>query len=170
MTTSSSVKTFPRVVLQARTAEDLMTTSPVSIAADASVKEAAAFLTDKAFGAAPVIDEAGRPIGVVSQSDLVIHDRERLEYVVAGVEQHARSDGLETQDLPTGFGVVDVDRTQVRDVMTPVIYSVGPDTPAHKVIEDMLGHRVHRLFVVGADGVLVGVISTVDIVRRLRVE
>jgi len=36
------------------------------------------------------------------------------------------------------------------------------------VIEDMLGLRVHQLFVVDQDQVLVGVISTLDVLRHLR--
>src|SRR5262245_45057673 len=70
-----------RLTFGAETAADLMTPNPVSIAADATVKEAAAFLADKGFSAAPVIDRAGRPVGVLSQSDLVVHQREKAEYV-----------------------------------------------------------------------------------------
>ena len=51
--------------------------------------------------------------------------------------------------------------------MTPVVFSVRPETPARQVIEEMLHLRVHRLFVIDADGVLVGVIATSDILRHL---
>jgi CBS domain-containing protein len=147
-----------------------MTPNPVSIGADATVKEAAAFFVEKGFSAAPVIDEAGRPIGVVSQSDIVVHDREKVEYVSANPDYYERADlsRRSPNALPAGFEVVDADRTQVRDIMIPVVFSVAPETPAHKVIEDMLGQKVHRLFVVGGDGVLVGIISTVDMLRHLR--
>jgi CBS domain-containing protein len=159
----------PRLVLDAASARDLMTPNPMSIAAEATVKEAATFLTDKGFSAAPVIDEAGRPIGVLSQSDIVIHDRENVEYVSAGHDYYARSElsRRSAKALPTGFEVVDVDRTQARDIMTPIVFSVTPGTPAYKVIEEMLAHKIHRLFVVGTDGVLVGIISTVDVLRHL---
>jgi CBS domain-containing protein len=149
-----------------------MMPNPVSIAAGATVKEATAFLGDKGFSAAPVIDEAGRPVGVLSQSDIVVHDREKVEYVPAKPEYYERDDlsRRSAKALPSGFEVVDVDRTQVRDIMTPVVFSVAPETAAHKVIEDMLAQKVHRLFVVGADGVLVGIISTIDVLRHLRPE
>jgi CBS domain-containing protein len=166
------VESTPRVVLDAATAADLMVPNPVSIAAGASVKEAAAFLADKGFSAAPVIDGAGRPVGVLSQSDIVVREREKVEYVSAKSDYHDRADL--SRRLPkaqqTGFEVVDVDRTQVRDIMTPVVFSVTPETSAHKVIQDMLGQKVHRLFVVSDDGVLVGIISTVDVLRHLRLE
>ena len=46
--------------------------------------------------------------------------------------------------------------------------AVGPETPASKVIEDILAHKVHLPFVVGTDGVWVGTIRTVDVLRHLR--
>ena len=64
-------QTFPAMMLDARTAEDLMTSNPVSIRASATLSEAVTFLTDRGFSAAPVIDEAGRPLGVISRTDLL---------------------------------------------------------------------------------------------------
>jgi CBS domain-containing protein len=168
MKNPASVESTPRVVLDAATAADLMAPNPVSIAAGATVKEAASFLTDKGFSAAPVIDEAGRPVGVLSESDIVVHDRESGPYVSGKPEYYAKADLSPPKII--WRDVVNGDPTQVRDIMTPVVFSVSPDTPAYKVIEDMLGHKVHRLFVVGSDGVLIGTISTVDVLRHLRLE
>jgi CBS domain-containing protein len=152
--------------LHAETAADLMAANPISVRADANVREALTLLTDKGFSAAPVIDEAGRPVGVLSRSDLLVHEREYTHHVSRSpsffYEEETRG------KLPEGFHEEDVDPTSVRDVMTPAIFSVAPDTPAAKVVQDMVGLRVHRLFVVDADGTLVGVISTMDILRHLR--
>ena len=159
----------PRLVLNAKTAADLMTPNPHSIRADATVKEAIAFLTDKGFSAAPVIDEAGRPIGVLSRFDILVHDREKVEYVPVVPEYYERTD-LTTragESLRSGFQVENVDRTCVRDIMTPVVFSVTLEAPVHRVVEEMLALKVHRLFVVDRDGILVGVISALDVVRHL---
>lgn len=151
-------------------AADLMTPNPVSIRGDASVVEATALLTDRAFSGAPVIDEAGRPIGVVSRSDLLTHDRERFEYLsgnpVGYYESEVEFHGKKTH-MPEGFEVVDVDRTRVAEIMTPVVFSVRPDTPLPKVIKELTSLRVHRLFVVDEAGILVGVISALDVLTRL---
>jgi CBS domain-containing protein len=148
-----------------------MTANPLSIAADTTVREAATFLTEKGFSAAPVIDEAGRPVGVLSQSDLIIHDRENLKILSTTPPYYARTDLSQrsAKELPTDI-VVDVDCTPVRDIMTPVIFSVAPESAAFKVIEDMLAHKIHRLFVVDGSGILLGVISTVDVLRHLHLE
>ena len=35
---------------------------------------------DRGFSAAPVIDAAGRPVGVLSRTDLLVHEREQTHH------------------------------------------------------------------------------------------
>src|SRR5262249_49001743 len=63
-----------RMILEATTAKDLMWPDPVSIDESATIREGVAFLVDKGFSAAPVIDRAGRPVGVLSRADVLVHD------------------------------------------------------------------------------------------------
>lgn len=160
---------FPRLTLHARTAADLMTPNPVSLAEDATLREALGLLTDRGFKAAPVIDDAGRPVGVLSSTDLLIHDRERVEHLRAAPEFYHRADlTLDSGErLGEGFEIESVDGTRVRDLMTPAVFSVAPDVAAAHVIEEMVALKVHRLFVVDDTGVLVGVISALDVLRGL---
>jgi CBS domain-containing protein len=136
------------LVLRAERAAELMTSNPVSIRAAANVREAIELLTDRGFGAAPVIDEAGRPVGVLSRSDLLVHDREAVHFVQPGKEEQA-------------------DRTRVSDIMTPVVFTVTPDSPVYQVVAQMVKLKVHQLFVVDDGGALVGVISALDVLRHL---
>src|SRR2546425_800513 len=57
------VQTLPRLALSAETARDLMSEAPVSIRADASLRDAIVLLADKGYSAAPVINQAGHPVG-----------------------------------------------------------------------------------------------------------
>jgi CBS domain-containing protein len=153
--------------LHAATAADLMMPNPISIEASASLREAVAVLIDRGISGAPVIDEAGRPIGVLSRSDILVHDRakkpgnaefyDRADLILPAGERQSGTSPLEAS----------VDRATVRDVMTPAIFAVAPDTPAAEVVREMTALKVHRLFVVDAGGVLVGVISALDILRHL---
>lgn len=153
-------------LLNQLTAANLMTPNPVSIRGEASVGEAAALFTDKAFSGATVIDKSGRPIGVLSSSDLLVHDREKFRTVRAPVDYAGTlPSGTELED--SGYQVVDVDRTTVSSVMTPVVFSVTPESSARRVMSDMVSLHVHRLFVVDNSGVLVGVISALDVVKGL---
>jgi CBS domain-containing protein len=145
-----------------------MTPNPISLCAEATVQEAVALLTDHGFSAAPVIDEAGRAVGVISRADIVVHDRESgcQARVPDYYEREYPADSLE-EVCPPGFHVERPDRTLVRDMMTPAVFSVPPEAPARRVVEDMVALKVHRLFVVGTDGVLTGVISALDVLKRL---
>src|SRR5436190_21028875 len=105
------------------TAADLMTPSPVSIRDSAPLEEAIAFLTDTGYSAAPVIDEAGRPVGVISRADVVAYDRERL-ILPEAAPYYFESDG-EIAAAVSGE-LADV---RVADVMTPAVFAVAPDTP-----------------------------------------
>lgn len=159
----------PRLALLADTAAGLMTPNPVSIRSTATVREAVDLLLDRNVHAAPVIDEAGRPVGVISQTDVLIHDRATSEdhKVVPDYFQHGELT-LHSGEKLRGFEVVDVDGTTVADIMTPAVFSVPENLPAERVVEDMLQLRVHRLFVVDRAGCLVGVVSAGDVLRALR--
>jgi CBS domain-containing protein len=160
------------LMLCANTAADLMTPDPLSIRADATVREAVAFLTDKGFSAAPVIDKAGRPVGVLSRADIIVYDREKVEYLEPVPEYYEKGTLVTPagESLADGFEVEKADRVQVRDIMTPAVFSVTPQTSVRKVVADMLDLKVHRLFVVGSDGILIGVISALDVLHHLRAE
>lgn len=165
----NAVKNKPRAnEFLNRRASELMTAEVVSIAETASIREALGLLIDRAFSGAPVVNDAGRPVGVLSQSDLLIHDRNAVRFARRVPEYYSSADLSAAIGEPSsGFAVETVDRTTVRDVMTPIVFSVRPDAPARDVIEEMLRLRVHRLFVIDHDGVLVGVISMSDVMKHL---
>src|SRR5438270_1368925 len=94
-------------------ARDLMTPNPVSIRGGATVPEVLAFLTDTGFSAAPVIDEAGRPVGVVSRTDVVVYERATA--------------------APPAESAATV---RAADLMTPMVSSVAPGTPAREVARE----------------------------------
>jgi len=147
-------------------AEDLMSDNPISVRDDASVQEAIALMTDRGFSAAPVIDDSGRAVGVVTVTDILIHDREYVRYLkIADVTVPA--DLSEYSSMPDDMGIEVVDRTAVSEIMTPTVFTVRPQTKTVEVVEMMIAHQVHHLFVADDDGTLVGVISMGDILRKL---
>ncbi len=126
------------LTLEAKLAEELMTPNPVSISEHAAIMDAASVLSNREFSALAVINDAGRPVGVISRTDIVRREA-----------KHSMT-------------------TNVREIMTATIVSVSPGDPAWEVVAKMTAFKLHRLFVVDKTGVLIGVISTFDIVRKLR--
>lgn len=155
-----SISIAPRMTLNADTAADLMTPNPISIRSDAVLTEVIAFLLDHGFGAAPVIDEAGHPIGVLSLSDILVHHRRQLEYL-----KEESSEPSSAQRIVAGF-----QNNRASEIMTPLTYTIPAEASAVSVVDELLGMRVHHLFVVDDDGVLIGTISSGDILRHLRLD
>jgi CBS domain-containing protein len=153
-------------------AKDLMSPNPVSIRRDAGIREALELLTDRGFGAAPVIDEGGRPIGVVSRTDILIHERECVHHARLPDDRNSPYDWTDGDmfpgpPLPEGFSIEVPDPTTVAEIMTPAIFTVPLEAPVREVVKRMRELKVHHLFVVDSDLALVGVISPLDVIRHL---
>ncbi|HIK46414.1 MAG TPA: CBS domain-containing protein, partial [Leptolyngbyaceae cyanobacterium M65_K2018_010] len=55
----------------AKTVADVMTPDPISVTPNTVLKDAIQLLADKHIGGLPVIDEAGKLVGILSESDLM---------------------------------------------------------------------------------------------------
>src|SRR5262245_57912385 len=107
----------------ATTAAELMSPNPVSIHGGATVEEVVAFLTDTGFSAAPVIDDAGRPIGVVSRTDVVVYERARGLRSPELARYYDRPDLVAEGGAPAAAAHV----VRAADLMTPTVFSVAPE-------------------------------------------
>ena len=153
----------PMMVLDGITAAELMTTKVVCVHLDATVDDTAAFLKAQKLHAVAVVDSAGEAIGVVSLSDIATCVCRRGAHLQPGQGMSDETRASSEDNSASSPG--DVQR--VKDIMTWAVYSVRPETPAKHVIQMLLSLGVHRLFVNNADGDLVGVISSNDMLRRL---
>ena len=123
----------------------LMQTEVQTILPDAPVSDAATTLADARISALPVVDDGGGLVGVISATDILA-----LEEETEG--RTARETVLE--------------KTAVRDIMTPEPLTISPDAEVSEAAQRMLEADVHRLIVI-AEGRIVGVISATDIVRAV---
>lgn len=123
---------------------ELMQTDVRSVAADAPIAEAIASMAEAHVYALPVVGDGGRLLGVVSASDVLAVEAEHDPEALPGL----------------------LERTPVREIMTPRAYAVTPDADVRDAARQMLYADVHRLFVEEHER-LVGVISSTDIVRAV---
>jgi CBS domain-containing protein len=139
---------------------DAMTREVATVPPDMAVEEVARFLLERHISAAPVLDEQGRIMGIISEGDLI-----RRPEIGA---QRQRSWWLalisSPQDLAGEY--VKTHGHRASDVMTQNVISVGEDTPLGEVAGLLEKYRVKRVPVV-RDGRLVGIISRADILRVL---
>lgn len=145
---------------------DVMKYNPISIQAEADLHEAAGFLIDRGFTAAPVINAEGHAIGVLSVTDLLRYEKAKHPLKVS--EHFYETASLDSP--PEEAPVIEQERAEearVRDVMSRAVYAVNAMTPLSDVIDIMLQRKVHRVFVTDTGGTLVGVISTFDLLKKL---
>jgi CBS-domain-containing membrane protein len=95
------------VVTISATVKDVMTTSVVAVRKDASFKEMAAMLRSRRISAVPVLDDAGRVIGVVSEGDMLVKEAAQADgSTLLAALRHLREDdkaaGITAGDLMTG--------------------------------------------------------------------
>lgn len=128
-----------------------MTTSVVAVRRDASFKEMAAMLRSQRISAFPVIDDSGRVIGVVSESDLLV----REAVLAQGSSLLAALRHIREDDKVTGITAA--------ELMTAPAITIGPDAPVEEAARVMYDRRVKRLPVVNVAGRLLGIVSRVDV-------
>lgn len=139
----------------------IMTRMTYCVRPDVTVETLAALLLDRRMSGVPVVNDEGQPIGVVSKTDVLRHLHERGD-TPASVDTLPAADVAE---LGPGFHAVRVDATTVKDIMMPVVFAIEQDTPIVRAAALMAGEGVHRLAVVDDQLAVIGIVSTLDVVR-----
>jgi CBS domain-containing protein len=157
-------ETTNRLALLAKTAEDLMTTNPLSLRAHATVDEAISFLTSRGFSGAPVIDDAGKPVGFVGKTDLLRH---AVQSPNASADRGHDGAELMSRTAAGRRRTFCKCPLTVGEIMKPALVVVPRNASMAQVIKKMLARRVHRVFVIDKTGALIGVISSLDALRAI---
>jgi CBS domain-containing protein len=131
------------------TVKDVMTTEVVAVRRETTFKEMAAVLRRYRVSALPVVDDAGRVLGVVSEADLLAKEALSDPGPVAEL--------VHRKDLRKAAGLT------ADDLMTSPPVTASPDDPVEQAARVMHFMRVKRLPVVDSGGQLVGFVSRADV-------
>lgn len=145
---------------QPRTAADIMHADVVTVRNNQTIKELAQVLIDHRITGAPVLDESGRLVGVVSQTDLVRRQRESDE----AVEVPAYHQSLDRWLGRQGFQVEAPEYARVGDVMTPAVLSADVAAPIEELARMMSRKGIHRI-VITREGKLAGIVTSMDLLE-----
>lgn len=141
----------------------VMQRAVLTLSPEMGVRDALDRLVDWRVTGAPVVDEAERVVGVLSQRDLLRYEQHAPPPKPAVPSYYQRLNGevlVSRMEFPE-------DSTQrVRDVMTPAVFMTDEATPVPAVARFMLRKRVHRVLVT-RDGKLAGIVTTMDLLRGL---
>lgn len=131
----------------------VMTDNVISIRPDTAFKTMVELLTKHRISAVPVIDDAGRPVGVVSEADLM--SKEEFEGGTDPVPLLAGRDRRRRWHQSTG--------RKAADLMSRKVVTVGIDETVAAAARKLAVSGVRRLFVTDGTGRLVGVLSRRDV-------
>ena len=144
-----------------KSASDIMTKEVLTVSLRTRVNDLAHLLTSRNINGAPVVDDDGELIGVVTENDLVFQKKKVHIPTVINIldsfiylESHKRM----KEEMAKITGVT-VESIYSKDVKT-----VGPETPIDEIATLMVEENIHTIPVMD-DGVLVGVIGKKDIIR-----
>src|SRR6201987_1071555 len=144
-------------------ARDVMNSAVVAVRPDTPINDIAKTLREHRISAVPVIDEAGSPLGMVSEGDLIGRDeadREaRLDWWLTLL---AEGEALNPEFLAS----IHAPERRARDLMTAPVIAVGEETEIEEVARLLTAHRIKRVPVLRGDRI-VGIVSRADLVRAL---
>lgn len=117
---------------------DLMTREPVTCLASDNLSDAAGRMWEGDFGALPVVDETGKPLGMLTDRDACMA---------------AFTQGAALREL------------SVSSAMSRSVATCKPTDTLRSLMDAMANHQVRRMPVVADDGTLVGIVSLADVAR-----
>jgi CBS domain-containing protein len=121
---------------------DFMTIDPIVVSMDAPIEEAEDLMRRNRVTGLPVVDAAGRLIGVISQTDILYLDVPAVQALIRHRERGVR----------------------VGEVMSAPALTIDANAPVRDAAIRMHTEQIHRLVAIDDHGRPAGVISAMDFV------
>ena len=127
----------------------VMTTEVISIDRDQPLSEAYQALRGAGYHHIPVL-ERDRPVGMISSTDIL-----KLAYDVEGSDDRMLRSMLDHQFT-------------IDDAMTADLVTLPDTATVHDAADVLARGSLHSVVIVDAEGALVGIVTTTDLIRYLR--
>lgn len=143
----------------------IMTSDVVAVRPDVSLEGVANLLLERGIGGVPVVDDQGRPVGVVTKTDLV------GERALAGDTEEVLGPGQQVSrghyrvEVKPGVHAETLARGTVADAMTHAPMTLSEDAPIAEAAALLATRGVHRAPVLSRDGRVAGIVTSTDVVR-----
>ncbi|WP_063728843.1 CBS domain-containing protein [Streptomyces sp. RTd22] len=137
-----------------RTVGELMTRGVVRAPRDMPFKELVALLAENDVTAVPVVDASDRPMGVVSEADLL-----------RKVSGQADPSGRVLLPHPEAWERAKTEGARAEELMSAPAVCVGPEWTVAEAARLMAVHDIKRLPVVDETDTLLGIVSRGDLLR-----
>lgn len=136
---------------------DIMTTDPKAVRPQTPVSDIVRLLLDSSFNSVPVVDEQGRPVGIVTQGDLI---KRAGMPIRLGLLRAMTQDNLDAT-------LQALSERHAKDIMTTPAITTYQDSDLQQIIKQMLAKNLKRMPVVDNQGKLTGMLSRFDVFRTV---
>ncbi|MDD3813455.1 MAG: CBS domain-containing protein [Desulfocapsaceae bacterium] len=145
------------------TARDIMTRDIITVTEESTIKELAKILTSNKISGVPVVNDSGKLVGVVTESDLIFQTKKvHIPTVITILDSVFYLENPEKM----GEEMKKMAGTKVKDILTSSPVTVTEETQLDEIATIMSEKSLHTLPVVNKE-ILVGVIGKKDIIRTL---
>jgi CBS domain-containing protein len=152
-----SYKTRQNLIPRQIKVRDIMTHDPQRVRPDTPLQDVVRLLLGVTFTSVPVVDRAGRPLGIITQGDLVYRAGLPLRLGLLAESEPGRKNSA----------LAGLAGKQAEAVMTRPAVIITEDQRLTDAVDLMLRQDVKRLPVVDENGLLTGVLSRVDVFRTI---
>ena len=140
-------------------ARDVMVSPVITVSKAATVREVAKTLIEKRISAVPVVDNTGKVIGIVTESDLLHRAETGTEHRGSWWVRFIAGDATVAADYVKSHSA------KIEDVMTANVVTAAPETPLHEIASLLEEHRIKRVPIVNKTGDLVGIVSRANLIQ-----
>jgi CBS domain-containing protein len=143
--------------------KDIMTKELITVSPQTEIAIAAKILLERRINGLPVIDDSGKLVGILCQSDLVAQQKSiPIPSVYTLLESYIPLTSLKRIDKE----VKKIAALKVEQAMTPKPVTVGPETDIEVVARLMVDRKYHTLPVMEGDKI-VGIVGKEDVLKTL---
>ncbi|MDP6979654.1 MAG: CBS domain-containing protein [Myxococcota bacterium] len=151
-----------------QTARDFMTESVISVSPETPLLNVLRLFVQEDIHGAPVVDDAGEFVGVISTSDLLQAEaderdtaRSAPDYLRDFLEFSAPDSSASLNDFQDRLS-----QQTVGEVMTKALVGVATDAPLEEIASCFHQNQIHRVWVL-EEGRVCGVISALDLMPAI---
>src|ERR1022692_387179 len=141
-------------------AKDVMTRNVISVEPDSTVLQAARLMLLHHISGLPVIDQAGKLVGVLSEGDFLRRQETRTEKRRSRWLEFLMGPGRIAAEYTHSHG------SKVSEVMTPEVQTVDEVTPIEDIVDLMERRRIKRVPVV-CGGQVVGIVTRSNLMHAM---
>ena len=143
-------------------AEDLMTTDVATVHPETSLLAAVRLMAEKHVSGLPVVDARGKPVGMLTEGDLLRWHSEFGERQQWWLDHLADGEPL----APSFLKVLQTERRKVATIMSHEVVTIARGTSAHDIARLFQDKRIKRAPVVD-NGRIVGLVSRSDLIKAM---